>query len=75
MFAKAHLWLDDLLFGAVSIEPGDVDFTVEVANVANNGVLQHLLEVMRSQNSFATRCRHVYSRLSQCVVDRGHLVT
>ena len=41
-----HLWFDFYLLLCVFVRPVDVDFTIKVANVANNGVVLHLLEVL-----------------------------
>lgn len=38
----------------VLLEPGNVDFDVEVTDVADNGVVGHLLEVLASQDVTAT---------------------
>lgn len=44
------LGLDGNAAGRVSLEPGNVDLAVKVANVANNGVVGHDLEVLGSQD-------------------------
>lgn len=41
-----NLGLDALDAGSVGLEPGNVDLNVEVANVADNGIVGHGLEVL-----------------------------
>ena len=53
-----YLWLDGVLFGAVSFEPGGVDFTVKVADVANNRVFFELEEMLASDDVFAAGRGH-----------------
>ena len=48
------LVLDVHLLGGVLLEPSNVDLSVEVANVAENGVVGHLLEVLVGQDVNAT---------------------
>jgi len=55
---SVDLWLDGVLFGAVSFEPGGVDFTVKVADVANNRVFFELEEMLASDDVFAAGRGH-----------------
>lgn len=47
---SVNLRLDVDVLLCVGLEPGDVDFDIEVSNVADNGVLLHLLKVLGSDN-------------------------
>merc|ERR550517_659994 len=49
-----HLGLDVGLLLAVLLQPLDLDLAVEVADVADNGVVLHCHEVLASQDVFAT---------------------
>lgn len=44
------LWLDDNVLDGVGLEPGNVNLAVEVTNVANDGIVWHLLEVWAHEN-------------------------
>ena len=44
------LGLDVLDAGSVGLEPGDVDLNIEVANVADNGVVGHGTEVLANED-------------------------
>lgn len=48
------LWLDVDNVLSVSLEPGDVDFNVEVTNVADDSIVFHLLEVFSGQDVTAS---------------------
>lgn len=47
----SYLWLDVYLLGCVGIEPVHVYLTVEVADVANDGVVFHVLKVSGEHTS------------------------
>jgi len=44
----------DLAFANLSFKPSDVDFGVEVTNVANDGVVWHLRKVLAKDDVFVT---------------------
>lgn len=69
------LGLDDLFLHTVCIQPGDVDLTVKMADVTDNGIFQHVLKVMRSQDGLAACCSHINSCLCQSVINSGHFIT
>lgn len=49
-----HLWLDVLDGLGIGLEPGNVNLDVEVADVANNGIVAHDLEMTANDNVTAT---------------------
>jgi hypothetical protein len=51
---SVDLRLDVRVLGGVSLEPGDVDFDVEVTDVADDSVLGHSLEVLSADDVSAS---------------------
>ena len=49
-----HLRLDVSLFGAVLFQPLHINFTVEMTNVTNNGVIPHTLKVFSCDDVFTS---------------------
>ena len=56
--AVLYLWLDGVLFSTVSFEPGGIDLTVEMTNVANDCVFFELEEVLSCDDVFAASSGH-----------------
>ena len=48
------LWLDVLDGLGVGLQPGDIDLNIEVTDVANDGVVWHLLEVLTDKDITAS---------------------
>ena len=49
-----HLRLDVSLFGAILFQPLHINFTVEMTNVTNNGVIPHTLKVFSCDDVFTS---------------------
>ena len=49
-----HLWLDGVFVRAVIVQPLDIQFTIEVTNIADDGVFQHSREHVALDNVFTT---------------------
>jgi len=69
------LGLDGDNAGSVGLEPSNVDLTVEVANVANNGIVGHNLEVLASQDVGTTSGRDKDLALGSSLGHGENLVT
>lgn len=74
---SVNLRFDVAVLLGVGLEPGDIDFNVEVTNVADNGVFAHNIEVFRGDNiSAAGRCYEDGSLrgglLHRCDLVSGH---
>ena len=49
-----HLGLDVSLFGAILFQPLHINFTVEMTNVTNNGIVPHTLKVFSRDDVFTS---------------------
>ena len=69
-----YLWLDCVFVRAVVIKPLDIQFTIEVTNIADDGVFQHSREHVALDNVFTTGGGDEDSGLLQSIFNRRHLV-
>ncbi len=67
-----NLRLDDDLLDRVGVQPLDVDLVVEVADVADDGVVVHLFEVLGANDSFAAGGGDEDASLGGGLVHGGH---
>ena len=70
-----HLRLDVGLLGGVLVEPRDVDLAVKVANVADDGVVLHLAEVLADEDVLAAGGGHEDVAAGHGVLHGGDLIT
>lgn len=68
-----HLGLDAVLLG-IFVEPSDIDFAIEMANVAHDAILLHLLKVVGENNVFAPRGRHEDMAFLGSLIHGSHLI-
>lgn len=64
----------DDLFGGL-LEPSDIDFDIEVTNVADNGILLHDAEVVTSDDVSAASGGNEDLSLRSCLVHSGDFVS
>merc|ERR1711928_310539 len=69
-----HLRLDVCLRPAVLLQPLDLDLAVEVTNVANNGIVLHLHEVLASEDVGTAGGGDEDVATVDAVLHRGHLI-
>ena len=70
-----HLGLDVGLLAAVFLQPLDVNLAVEMANVADDGVVLHLEEGGTLDDVLAAGRRHEDVAAGDSFLDSGHLIT
>ena len=71
----SNLWLNVILVRAVFIQPLDIEFTVEMANVTHNCILLHLEEHFVLDNVFAASGSDENASLGQSILHSGYLIT
>ena len=72
--SNPNLGLDVSLGLAVLLQPLNLDLTVKVTNVAHNGVVLHLKEMLADEDVLAAGGGHEDVAPGDCVVHGGHLV-
>ncbi len=68
-----HLRLDVDLLDGVLVEPFDVELEVKVTDVAQDGVVVHVLKVTRGDDVLAARGGHEDAALGRRLLHGGHL--
>lgn len=69
------LGLDGVLVGGVLLEPFDVDLAIEMADIADDGVVGQLLHVLAADDVLAAGGRHNDVGLVDDFLQSGHLVS
>lgn len=69
-----YLRLDRLLRLTVVVEPFRVNLAVKMTDVADDAVVQHLVQVLAADNVLASSCSDKNPRLLQSLLQSRHLV-
>lgn len=71
----AHLRFDNFLGDGVLRQPGDIDFDIKVANVANDGIVWHFRHVLGQDDISAARRGDKDAADLACFFHCRHFVT
>jgi len=66
-----HLWFHRITRGVLG-QPSGVDFAIEMTDVADDGILEHVLEVTSLDDSGASGRRHEDASFLDGLIQRGH---
>lgn len=69
-----NLRLDRVLRHTIVVQPFHIDLAIEMADVAHNGVFEHLFEMLATKNAFTTGGGDVDARFVENILNAAYLI-